>query len=128
MMTDWKELNKSWEQTLELWDAEHGYILRFRNKTDNKIRIPRHSWKSIREFHEHCKSVFTVTHYLICNPHPLADMICQQARTGQPVWVRYAKVCHFGQTSEYEICNQIATLTPDWNIPGAEYSFTGFKE
>lgn len=61
--------------------------------------------------------------YLICSPHPLADMICQWARTGQPVWVRIPV-----SYERYGYCyiTYGATNTPDWNIPGAEYSFTPF--
>jgi len=123
----WKKYTGSDEQIKELWNADDGYILRFSDKVNDRIRRAKEAWLTLSDFSNHCKKVTNVTNYLICNPHPLEDMICQQARTGQPVWVRYAKVCHFGQTSEYEICNQIATLTPDWNIPGAEYSFTPFE-
>jgi len=78
------------------------------------------------------------TEYLICNPHHYADMICQWARTGQPVWVRPKKPYEF-KISDYEnhpttklmVDDKgvyLITTTPDWNIPGAEYSFTPFEE
>jgi len=60
--------------------------------------------------------------YLICNPHPYADMARQQLLTGQPVWVRYEWRDSTGPNVE-----TYATDTPDWNIPGAEYSLSEFK-
>jgi len=72
--------------------------------------------------------------YLICTPHPYADMICQWARTGQPVYVRITEdgdKNEFPELSEFiESIKHVETYctnTPDWNIPGAEYSFTPFK-
>ena len=74
----------------------------------------------------------TVTHYLICNPHPYADMICQWARTGQQVWVKTTCIgyrpCEFGGDEMYSKPLIYSTTTPNWNIQGAEYSFTEFKE
>lgn len=116
-MAKWIEHTGSDEQIAEMENAKNGFIC----KNDYG-----YTWGDV--YIDWSKCPIGATHYLICNPHPYADMICQWARTGQPVWVRYAKVCHFGQTSEYEICNQIATPTPDWNIPGAEYSFTPFED
>jgi len=116
MMAEWKKYIGSDEQIVELNNCKNGLLAK------NYLG---YIWPDIYEHFDFAP--IGATHYLICDPHPYADMICQWARTGQPVWVRYAKVCHFGQTSEYEICNQIATLTPDWSIPGAEYSFTPFE-
>ena len=65
----------------------------------------------------------TVTHYLICNPRPHAKMIKQWAQTGQPVWIRECRSPGAKTRSfVYE------TYNPDWNIPGAEYSFTPFVD
>lgn len=123
-MTEWKEYTGSGEQIEEMWNAD-GYILRFSNKVDNRIRNAKESWSASFHFYEHCREAKHVTHYLICNPHPLEDMICQQARTGQEVWVRIPV-----SYERYGYCyiTYGATTTPDWNIPGAEYSFTEFKE
>lgn len=139
MKPQWVKYDGSDGQIAEIKNAKDGFVCR-NSETDSGILSIKYGqlfsdqseypilnamWKgSLKLFID----TNNTTHYLICNPHPYADMICQWARTGQPVWVRYAKVCHFGQTSEYEICNQIATPTPDWNIPGAEYSFTPFEE
>jgi len=67
-------------------------------------------------------AVWSVKKYLICNPHPYADMARQQLLTGQPVWVRYEWRDSTGPNVE-----TYATDTPDWNIPGAEYSLSEFK-
>lgn len=56
------------------------------------------------------------------NPHPYADMICQQARTGQPVYIR-----HKGNV-DINLYHREVTNTPNWNIPNAEYSFTQFED
>lgn len=117
--TNWTEYTGSDEQIAEIKNNKNGYIVRNLNPYDafilsSRIRYAFELWgDSIVDFE-----------YLICNPHPLADMICQQARTGQPVWVRYKR--------EFEYCvfmnETIKTTTPDWNILNAEYSFTEFEK
>ena len=62
-----------------------------------------------------------------CSPHPYVDMICQWAHTGQPVWVRFAIIIHEdGLTTRRVVTDE--TNFPNWNIPGAEYSFTPFED
>lgn len=72
------------------------------------------------------------TEYLICKPHPLADMICQQAQTGQPVWIKVEPgVGVYLQPSRYKTTESrgvFVTNKPDWFMPGAEYRFTPFEE
>ena len=63
---------------------------------------------------------YDFSEYLICNPHPLADMICQQARTGQPVWWR---AIDGGGTG---LCHK--HFPPFAHPDTFEYSFTEFKE
>lgn len=73
---------------------------------------------------------------LFCQPHPLADMICQQARTGQPVWLRIKwaipmNTFYAGDWIEMSTHNSVTIIKshfPNWHIPGAEYSFTPFEE
>lgn len=91
---------------------------------------------------EHLKSYLEqvkVTHYLIINPHPLADMIYQQARTGQPVWIRLPPhVCSaFVQFigGDWKVVKvglrtvTVLTTKPCWYLPGAqECRFTPFDE
>lgn len=59
-----------------------------------------------------------VTHYLICEPHPYADIIKIWAETGCEVWVKEGK--SHRQPFIY------VTDKPNWNIPGAEYRLTSF--
>lgn len=144
-MSEWKEFTGSPEQTKELWDADNGYILRFSDKVNDRIRIAKDAWLTVSDFNSHCKKVTNVTHYLICNPHPLEDMICQQARTGQEVWVLEPII----GTEDHPLCPrllaegihrenvgtaitengifcQYSTRTPYWHIPDAQYSFKRF--
>ena len=78
-----------------------------------------------------------VTHYLICQPHPYADLIKIWADTGCPVWVRPTKPYEF-EISDYEnhpttklmVDHKgvyLITTAPDWNIPG-EYRLTPFND
>ena len=79
----------------------------------------------------------TLTHYLICQPHPYADLIKIWADTGCPVWVRPTKPYEF-EISDYEnhpttklmVDHKgvyLITTAPDWNIPG-EYRLTPFND
>ena len=79
-----------------------------------------------------------VTHYLICQPHPYADLIKMWADTGCPVWVRPRKPYEFKisdylnhSTTRLMVDGKgvyLITATPDWNIPGAEYRLTPFED
>lgn len=107
MIAQWVEYDGSDEQLYEIMSSKYGFI------TDDGVHIE-------------CVSDCIITDilsvgdkYLLCNPHQLADMICQWARTGQPVWVKEGK--SHARPFIYE------TNTPDWNIPGAEYSFKQFE-
>ena len=64
----------------------------------------------------------TLTHYLICQPHPYADLIDIWRLSGCPVWVRYRNAL----SPKNFIVEE--TNKPDWNIPGAEYSLTPFED
>ena len=118
-MSKWKEYNGSPEQIAVIFQPKLQVAIK--TITNRVFLLLNNTMKSDWLYDvEYCK---TVREYLICNPHPLADMICQQARTGQPVWVR--KLFECGIEKEWQM---FVTTTPDWNIPGAEYSFTEFKE
>jgi len=120
-MSEWKEYNGSDEQIAEMMDAKSGVVLRNENLTEYLINL-HHMDYELAKFA--IETRFTCS-YLICNPHPHADMICKQARTGQPVWVRIpVSYKRYG----YRYLTYGATTTPDWNIPNAQYSFTEFKE
>ena len=64
-----------------------------------------------------------VKRYLICQPHPYADLIKIWADTGCPVWVkRPIAVLRIGEPIVFK------TTNPDLNIPGAEYRLTPFED
>jgi len=123
-MSEWVKYTGSDEHIAEIKNSDHGYTLR------------RVSGKDVMFLSvEKRPNLDNVTHYLIWNPHPLADMICQQARTGLPVWMlmteRQYWMMPLGEFEGKTHINgkvMIKTTTPNWNIPNAEYSFTEFKE
>ena len=127
MKPEWIEYTGSDEQIEEIANAKAGWIVRYEDCTESQI-----------EYGEP-KDMECPTHYLICQPHPLADMICQQARTGQPVLIKIPL------QNDYTLADGtlrigdvlvvmgkyyciIETHFPNWNIPGAKYSFTPFEE
>ncbi len=144
-MTEWKEYTGSDEQIAEMRETTNGFILRYSTGVQTEI-FKRIGSSYVGEYIDsrrrllsgnNLKEVLTknkITHYLICNPHPLADMICQQAKTGQPVWVKTSDwtidVSEYGGeltgqgTSDYMI---FVTSKPDWNLT-AEYSFSSFEK
>jgi len=115
-MTEWKEYTGSDEQVadIEILLNSGGCFI-----TDPKSGI-RWNKQSLPTRIIILKLLENTDKYLICEPHPLADMICQQARTGQPVWIRFVAQ-DINKMIGYE------TTKPDWNIPGAQYSFTPFE-
>ena len=137
-MSEWQTFTGSQEQFLELSEAGHDVLVRGM------------SWSApVDDLNElmACFSIYDTKEFLICNPHPLADMICQQARTGQEVWVLepvvgteehplWPRLLAEGISrenvgtaiTENGIFCQYSTHTPYWHIPGAEYSFTLFEE
>ncbi len=149
-MSEWKEYTGSDGQIAEMRQSEHGFVARNTSSVSsimsiklNQLFISGQKNPYLPELFGNKVSEFlnynNTTHYLICNPHPLEDMICQQARTGQPVWVRVKGTV----SKEHWRCSQIWTVKttageglysysqptePNWNIPGAEYSFTPFEE
>ena len=69
-----------------------------------------------------------VKKYLICQPHPYADLIKIWADTGCPVWIKeLVRNYTFSDcfNNKFDITK---TNTPDWNIPGAEYRLTPFED
>ena len=118
-MTEWKKYEGTHEQIAELRNAKEGVCLMFEHSKESFI----YSLKDISTVDGVPTLSNTVTHYLICNPRPHAKMIKQWAQTGQPVWIRECRSPGAKTRSfVYE------TYNPDWNIPGAEYSFTPFVD
>ena len=153
-MSEWIKYTGSDEQIAEIKNAKDGFVCR-NSETDSGILSIKYGqlfsdqseypilnamWKgSLKLFID----TNNTTHYLICNPHPLADMICQQARTGQEVWVLepvvgteehplWPRLLAEGISrenvgtaiTENGIFCQYSTHTPYWHIPGTQYSFT----
>lgn len=115
-MSEWEEYTGSEEQIAELGNAKDGVCLRFEHSHKSFV----YSLKDISKTDGKVTLSNTVTHYLICNPRPLADMICQQARTGQPVWWKSTEGGGTGLCHEH---------FPPFAHPDAfEYSFTEFEE
>lgn len=128
MTTDWIEYTGSDEQIAEMQAAKNGYLLRFSD--GREVHLARHYKDDLLEI------LNGVTHYLICNPHPLVDMIIKQAQTGQPVWIRMPKKHYFDKVYKGKLGDRaslnsqwwiVETTLPDWNIPNAEYSFKEFE-
>lgn len=125
-MSEWIKYTGSDEQIAEMLNAKNGVSLRYENgKQREHILKDFFNLNGIREPYE----------YLICQPHPLADMICQWARTGQFVWIRMTEHAYWiSRLGEYDGKFTkdgkvvIKSWYPNWNISGAEYSFQPFEE
>ena len=123
-MTEWKEYTGSDEQIAEMQEAQYGVLIDGCDEIlDVSDMVSLESYMNEQDKHK----------YLICQPHPLADMICQQARTGQLVLVKFTSA-KFVDNDRYEFmsahkCYSVyVTTRPDWNIPEAKYSFMPFEE
>jgi hypothetical protein len=116
-MSEWIEYTGSDEQRSELGTAKHGVCLMFEHNQKSFV----YSLKDISTTDGVPTLSNTVTHYLICNTHPLAEMICQQAMTGQPVWIQQK---YDGKWLYYAI----GTSLPNWTLANARYSFTPFED
>ena len=135
-MTEWIEYTGSDEQIKELNSAinsnSNGVLLKLKDGTQTIIRSHLYGYDFVA--------------YLICNPHPLAGMICQQASTGQEVWIKvivhkldfhqhnlieFFRFVDKGMTWERNYSDNsivFKTTKPVFGIPGAQYSFTEFKD
>ena len=131
-MSEWKEYTGAPEQIAEMINAAHGFICK-NEETESGILTIKYGllfssmshypilnamWDgSLKRFMDNNNT----TNYLTCNPHPLADMICQQARTGQPV---YWKEKPAKRKSNNWSCDFIP-----WHMHEIyEFSFTSFEE
>lgn len=112
-MSEWIEYKASDNQKTDLINSGNGYLLKINNKMSSR-HFMHDDFESFNQS--------AITHYFICTPpHPLADMICQWASTGQTVYVKYfAK--NKNRTIVYETC------APDWNTPNAHFSFVPFED
>lgn len=116
-MSQWIEYTGSDEQIEEILYAG-GYIIRTDTGYESDIRMVVGKREGlVSELNDG-----NVTHYLICQKHPLADMIERWARTGQPVWWRPKNSEIWGNASSWG-CDYIP-----WHNPGYEFSFAPFEE
>lgn len=122
-MTEWKKYTGSDEQIAEMNDAD-SFIIKAN-------RIESH----IMHHADQNGLLVKCDEYLICNKHKYANEIRRWSLTGQPVHIKVKNETgnHLLDISigfyYYDLEHSVfITNTPDWNIPGAEYSFTEFKE
>ncbi len=123
---EWIEYDGSEEQIAEMNGASNGILIKG-SKILQECKI--YKWHQI-EYLLDC-----VPYYLICQPHPYADLIKIWADTGCPVWVRPTKPYEFKisdylnhPTTKLMVDHRgvyLITTAPDWNIQG-EYSLTPF--
>ena len=131
-MSEWQTFTGAPEQFLALSEARYGVIVKGMTES-----VPMADLQELTAyFRKHGTFEF-----LICKPNPLEDMICQQARTGQEVWVLepvvfaddisvrvIVELMHRENVgtaiTENGIFCQYSTHTPYWHIPGTQYSFT----
>ena len=116
-MSEWKEYTGSDDQIAEL-SKYQGKLLRhkhFEGFIESDIE------------YECCPSLRRIglIEYWIIPDDPLRGMKIRQAMTGQPVWARYEK---YNDKTGGVTYPSRRMITPDWNIPNAEYSFTEFKD
>ena len=130
-MAKWIEYTGSDEQIRELKANTHGYMVRNIPPITGFILSPR-----IRYAFELSGISEVKFEYLICEPHPYADIIKIWADTGCEVWIKPHKPYSF-KISDYEnnpyaklLVNEagviIVTTKPDWNM-NAEYRLTPFE-
>jgi len=112
-MAEWKEYAGSDEQIEEM---ANGFIFRDHNNEECNLIYRLDQFMDSDQMKKLLNACGAKS-YLICEPHPYADMIKRWADTGQPVWV---KINDYTKT-------RYMTTKPDWNIPNADYSFKPFK-
>src|SRR5690242_4812805 len=114
MKPEWIEYTGSDEQIAELKNSPNGYLVRL---ADGRLS---HLAKNYKDSF----SDLNIKEYLICQPHPNADMIDLWKQTGLPVWYK-AKEC----ASFTGLClGDEFNLYPFANPDKYEYSFTPFGE
>jgi hypothetical protein len=118
-MSEWKEYTGSDEQLIEMRNAVNGHIFRDNLELESS---------SVLYYREHEYVPKTITHYLICDRHPYADMIKRWADTGQPVYWRNmiggaSGECRVNSNKECHKCYFSPFLWPY----EYEYSFTPFE-
>ena len=115
-MTEWKEYNARDDEHAEMANAD-AWICRYEDNTESRILSKKDV--GVSGYIDANGSLFAITHYLICEPRPFAEMIIRQAQTGQMVYVREKGIYSEGSWIEYY---------PFWDLEKYEYSFTPFED
>ena len=124
-MSEWIEYTGSDEQNRDILGSKADVLFMYSNGV-HRLRSSMFTgdWK-----HR------TLTHYLICQPHPYADLVDIWRLSGCPVYVRITEYeLHKHGCREYQVTytrngdTVLVTCKPDWNIPGAEYRLTPFED
>lgn len=102
-MAEWKKFTGSDDQLKEMKEAEHGWVIRYKDGNESHIHYG--------SFNVVFKLLHEPDWYLICEPHPHAEMIHRWVDTGQPVYER--------PSSDKE---WVLTNDPAWN-PLWQYTF-----
>jgi hypothetical protein len=110
-MTKWMKYTGAPEQIDEMRKSNNGYLLRHLNGGESIIYKHDDLFLNRND----------IAWYLIRQPHQYADMICQWAKTGQPVFAR-AKNSH----EPAVLCH--GYFPPFAHPKEFEYSFTPFDE
>ncbi len=117
-MAEWKRYTGAPEQIKEMLEAPHGFLTRGANDSGETVIIPSWTVPWLKKTPDN--PIWKMEEYLICEPHPLAEMICSQAQTGQPVYWKAKNGS--GNTG---ICHK---HIPPFAHPGEyEYSFSPFE-
>ena len=114
-MSKWIEYTGSDEQIQELANARTGFIVRW---ADGKLSYPYSMQYTVQEIEE---AWGKFTHYLICQPHPYADLIKIWADTGCPVYIK--------PKTPGILCGSVVHGSRvDWNHDDFEFSLTPFED
>lgn len=120
-MPEWVKFDGSEEQLEMMRTAEHGFKIKYKNnivgnQDESSIIIANGLQHAVLNHVTQSSTGATVTHFLICEPHPHAEMIIEWARTGRPVY--------FFDTASGE---WLPVKKPDWD-ENTRYSFDPPKE
>ena len=123
-MSKWVQFTGGDEQIAELENNKNGYIVRGENLSE-RIRVV---------FDTEGIEILPFKYWLIPDD-PLREMKIRQSQTGQPVWIKMESSTYwviamrgFDLIYQDHVVSVIKSITPDWNIPNAEYSFTEFEK
>lgn len=109
-MSEWIEYTGSDEQIREITHNECALML-----TSGKVRLK--SYFFVYDLEDVLK---VITHYLIAEPHPYADLIKIWADTGCPVWYKHKHIDASGECGSFHP----QFLNPDHY----EYRLTPFED